>query len=91
MGIDLKEVTKEQLTQLMRVNLKEIHNGGHLADASDLAVLAVATVLGLSRDQRGEKVREWRSLACIVLNEAGYCECGVKWEPSRCPFCSRLH
>jgi len=74
--MDVTDIMREHL----RVNLAK----GYTRDASDLA--AYATASGVLGD-----LNKLVILASDVLNEAGYCECGVKFSAgSECSSCGRL-
>lgn len=74
----------DKVTDLMRADLRDALACGYTRDASDLAVYATAS--GVREDMNKLVI-----LASDVLNEAGYCECGVKFGAGpRCNSCGRL-
>lgn len=74
----------ENVSNIMRECFREALARGYTRDAQDLAVYATAS--GVRAD-----LNKLVILASDVLNEAGYCECGVKFSTgSRCSSCGRL-
>jgi hypothetical protein len=74
----------DKVAEIMRADLRDALAKGYTRDANDLAVYATAS--GVRED-----LNKLVILASDVLNEAGYCECGVKFsEGSRCNSCGRL-
>lgn len=73
----------QKVTDIMRADLREALANGFTRDAQDLAIYATAS--GVVAD-----LSKLVILASDVLNEAGHCECGVKFSAGpRCDTCGR--
>jgi hypothetical protein len=74
----------QKVADIMKADLRDAIARGYTRDASDLAIYATAS--GVIAD-----LNQLRPIAVGVLNAAGYCECGTKFQVNpRCPLCSRV-
>jgi hypothetical protein len=72
----------ERTKDIMRECLREALANGYTRDANDLSVYATASGVF-------ENLSKLRVIAAGILNDAGYCECGVKFNGSDRCGCGR--